>query len=544
MRTGATIGLACVCAFGLFAGPVAAAKKQPPLLPVAPDALTRALEHGRLSEAQYALERARSLFRLQAVRARFGQVARPGPRAATLILRDLALRLPGLSPSERREARALLARPSDGGSDPEGNGWGVSEAPASPVCDDHICIHWVDTTADAPPAGWLVEVQNVAMNVWATEIDSFGFRAPKSDLTSTNNGGQGQPPEDAGKLDIYLTNLGEDGVFGYCTTDDPNTKRGSRYRFFDFSAYCVLDDDFLDFGTAHTPQEFLKVTFAHEFKHASQFAYDAAEDLWLMEGDATWVEDEVYDEVNDNRRYLSRSPLRRPGVPLDKGDDFFQYGAWIFMRYLSERFGPGVVNTIWERADGSAGGPDDYSLQAVANAVNASGTSLSSAFTTFGRWNRTSARFYEEGNAYPSTPTLDTMTLGASLRHVSGYRHLNHMTNAYYRFRPGPNSSTTGRLKVTLDLPNAYTRPAGTLLVFYKSGAYSVRPIGLNSTGAGSRTVAFGRGTVSYVDLMLTNASPRFNLNTCWTGTTPFSCGGAVPYDDGRTYRFRADLTR
>ncbi|HVL64146.1 MAG TPA: hypothetical protein VM573_03135, partial [Actinomycetota bacterium] len=70
---------------------------KPALLPAArEDALSRALEAGQLSEAEYALERARSLFTPKDVRARFGDVARPDPRNATIVLRDLAIRLKDL----------------------------------------------------------------------------------------------------------------------------------------------------------------------------------------------------------------------------------------------------------------------------------------------------------------------------------------------------------------------------------------------------------------------------------------------------------------
>ncbi len=59
----------------------------------------------------------------------------------------------------------------------------------------------------------------------------------------------------------------------------------------------------------HTPIENLQVTVAHEYFHAIQFAYDYFEDGWCMEATAAWVEDEVYDEVNDNVQYLADSPL-------------------------------------------------------------------------------------------------------------------------------------------------------------------------------------------------------------------------------------------
>src|SRR3954468_22794124 len=104
--------LACLL---LTTSPAAAghSKRLPTLTPVAPDALSRALERGELSEAQYALERARSLFRLGAVRREFGAVARPRPRDATPILRDLLARIRLLSPSDRAAARGILSRPTD-----------------------------------------------------------------------------------------------------------------------------------------------------------------------------------------------------------------------------------------------------------------------------------------------------------------------------------------------------------------------------------------------------------------------------------------------
>jgi C1A family cysteine protease len=54
--------------------------------------------------------------------------------------------------------------------------------------------------------------------------------------------------------------------------------------------------------------------------------------------------------------------------------------------------------------------------------------------------------------------------------------------------------------------------------------------------------VDFDRRVVSRVDLVLTNASARFDLSSCWTYTTSYSCGGAVALDENRTYRFTAKL--
>jgi hypothetical protein len=542
---------AVMCLLALSVPPAAAApdKKRPAPVPVANDALTRSLENGRLSEAKYALERARSLFRLRAVRSRFGDVVRPDPHAATLILRDLALRLGELSASERRAARGILSRPDDN-TYPDEHHYPAG-ATVLTACDSgaRYCIHWIEEAPDAPDPtddngndipDQVDRTAAVLDEAWTMEFDTLGYRAP---LPDDDSQGQAGSPE----LDVYLAELGADGIFGYVTSDDPDTANTDGP--WDVSAYLVLDNDYSEFCAIAcdlaTATMFLQVTTAHELKHTSQYAYDWTEDSWLLESDATATEDVVFDDANDNRRYLNTSPLTRPSVSVDNSNPEaqYQYGSWIFLRYLSERLGQGVLKTIWERADGSAGAPDDYSLEAVRNAV---GRSLfTSEFALFARWNRTPDRdgYYEEGDAYPSTPTVATYTLRPSAP-TTGWqsRKIRHLANAYYSFRPAQSVSAIARLKVTVDLPDLPKRPAATLLVFRKSGGYSVKPISLNSSGNGAKTVAFGRGTVSRVDLVLTNASARFKLSSCWTYTTDYSCGGAVARDENRTYLFTAKL--
>jgi hypothetical protein len=543
--------VALVCLLALTAGPASAARKPLPRpVPVADDALARALASGRLTHAGYALERARSLFQLRAVRDEFGDVARPKPHDASLILRDLAVRLGDLPPAERQKAERLLARPSDGRSkDPDG--WKVSEAPASPVCDANVCIHWVASTADAPPPtdsdsptdgvpDWIENVvQPTFANVWSEEIDpppaGLGNPAPLSDLSSRNDGGDG-------RLDIYLANLGDDLIFGYCSSDDPNL-RNPDYPFFAFSAYCVLDDNFADFGSQWTRTQFNQIVAAHEFRHASQFAEDFLEDAWLMEGDAMWTEGQVYPEITDRWDYLDTSPLGRPGRALDHGTSGYEYGAWIFFRYLSERFDPAVIREAWEFADDNGSGPDQFSMQAVASALAARGEALSSEFTTFAEWNRSPSRFYLEGAEYSRAPTANYYRLDPAETTGWRARTLRHLANAYYSFYPRSTLGPTATLRVAVDLPARRYRPAARLLVFHTSGAYDALPISLDGSGFGKLTVAFGRGVVSRVDLVLTNASSRYDMSTCWSGRTTYSCGGAVALDENRTFRFKGSAS-
>lgn len=532
----AAFALALLALAAASATPAAGVSRKPlpGLTPVPRDALTAALGAGRLSEAEYALERARSLFQLGAVRAEFGDVQRPGRHDATLVLRDLALRLRFLSGAERAQAERVLARP-DGGGVPIGNGWSSTAVRSTRCSADPIelCFHWVRTTADVATPQFVDQVQSTLENIWTKEISTYGYKAPLSDASSSNDGGG---PE----LDVYLDNLGSVGVFGYCTSDDPNR---SNPTVFAVSAYCVLDNDYsaAEFGTRHTPLEFLQVTAAHEFNHASQFAYDWLEDFWLIEGTATNMEETVYPAVDDNLIFLRASQLRHPAWPLDRGGfGDTEYGAWIFWRYVEEKaYGddPVSIRRVWERADASTPlAPDDYSLKAVRSVLSADGKSFPDEYASFGVANR--LRLYQDGAKYRLPPTSEGFVLGPA-RRSTGPRawRMGHLTTRYFTFTPGPYASRTARLRVAVDLTRHGSR--ATVISRYTSAPTEVRAIPLNVDADGGLIVPFGRRTVKRVDLVLSNGSSR---TRCWSDLEdpPFySCFG-VPRDDGRLYTFRA----
>ena len=515
--------------------------------PAAPrgDALTRALAAGHLTAAQYALERARSLFALRQVRARYGDVARPGPHAATPILRDLARRVEGLSGRERKIAEAILARPSDRAGDRFGDGY-VAGIRMYRSCTRILCVFYVRRSADAPPLrdangnhvpDQVDRTRKVMTHVWRTEVGSFGYRRPKSDRSSGRHHG-GNPD---GRLDVFLANVGAQGFYGYCSTDDPHSRPSSSYRYWDVSAYCVLDDDFSrrQFPVGAHGLAALKVTAAHEFFHAVQFAYDWQEDLWLMEGTAVWMEDEVYNSINDNVQYLADSPISKTEFwhPLDYVASVraFQYGAWIFWRYLSEHYGRGIVRQVWRRADGSSRGPDDYSAQAVVNALAARGLSLADEYADFALANLSVAG-YRDGPLYQSKPYLGPTVENDVADGVWKTQTVYHLSERYHAYVPGTPSATS-QLQVDVNLAPLVTGPRARLVVsFVSGGPAAVYPISLDANGDGSQTVPYGSGVVSSVVLVLTNAGVDYR---CWRGTN-YSCQG-TPLDDA-PYLFRATV--
>ena len=519
----------------------------PELTPAPQDALSRALVTGTVDDAEYALERALTLFDRSPVAHRFGEVAAPAPRDATALLRDLALRIDQLAPDDRAVANALLARPTDDKpNDPVNIKYGGAKAKRS--CTPNLCVHYVTTGRHAVdptdsddndrPDYVDTVVDELQGRVWNRVIGQLGFREPKRDLRSANNGG-------GGKTDFYLGDLGAENppIYGYCASDDPHLRSNSGYRFSDMSAYCVFDNDYRIAQFPHqTPIKNLRVTAAHEVFHAVQFAYDILEDLWILENTAVWMEDEVYGGINDNLQYLENSSLKHPVVPLDFGDSLFQYGNYIFWKFATEKFGTRLVKQVWNKADGSPGAPDLYSLGALRTVVERSAP-FGRTFVNFGIANFTPELHYEKGALYESSvggaPVRRRLTLGQSNRNTALQRQrLDHLTNAYFVLKPGRGVKRGAKLKVEVNGPSSRTKPKATLIAFDGSQTVAKKFVDLDRDGIGKARVPFF-GTTRTL-LMLSNASTRFSQ--CFRyPTSPFSCAG-LPVDQGKTFRFKARL--
>ena len=100
----------------------------------------------------------------------------------------------------------------------------------------------------------------------------------------------------------------------------------------------------------------MEVTTAHEFFHAIQFGYDTNNfTSFPMEMCATWGEDIVFPGDDDNWQYLSEI-FTTPYISLDYDDSLdgttitsgHWYAAWIFERYLSDRFGIDITKTFYQ----------------------------------------------------------------------------------------------------------------------------------------------------------------------------------------------------
>lgn len=448
----------------------------------------------------------------------------------TLALTRLALHYPRLSGADRRQARQLLARPSDGAADPYLDGYSV-KAKQRTRCTEHFCIHYVANTADAPPMAdrdddgtpdWVQRVQRVAERVWTTEIDDLGYRPPAPD---GHRGGDS-------RLDVYLAQLSSKGLYGYCPAE-----RAVRKEPYVFSGYCVLDDDFV--GYPRGPVASLRVTMAHEFFHTVQYAYDAAEDPWLMEATATWMEDQVADGVDDNRQYLPYGQLGDPTVPLDQSPPgSAPYGDWIFFEALSTAYGVNAVRGVWRLADSAGTAPDYFSTQAVDAYLQRHGTTLRDFYTRFAADNLAPDSAYPEATAgdYPHAPVAAGQRLRDRTPSYTRTLRLDHLTSATVALAPGRNVGSRDLL-VRLDLPDATHSPGAIVTVQRLDGRRRVRPVSLDATGAGTVRTGFDPAAVKRVLVTVTNVSLRFR---CWRDSS-FSCQG-LSRDDTMRFEVSAEL--
>jgi len=308
-------------------------------------------------------------------------------------------------------------------SPPGRNSYTVPEAPSSPDCGAHFCVHWVDqglaaprlkdTNGDGVP-DYVERVLAVAEHVHEVENEKLGWREPLSD--GTLGGGEGE-------TDVYLAEIGPQ-LFGYAAPDRDQAEEEEGRSPRHLHGYLVLDNDYEPFEFPHTTQgRDLKVTIAHEYNHILQFGYEAYEDPWFAESTAVWMEDQVYNGINDYLRYV-RHWVKMWDTPLT-ANSLKEYGSAVWNEWLAHHYGRALIREAW--ADAAQAQPDGFAVAAYESAIRAAGaSSFGHYFTRFAadvaEW-RTGIGF-RESNLYPDMPRQGTLELGAP----PVTRHLDHTT--------------------------------------------------------------------------------------------------------------------
>lgn len=382
------------------------------------------------------------------------------------------------------------------------------------------------TTEDKAKPAWAGTTLRVMNKVWKREVGGLGYRRPLSDggLPRSANGGNG-------KFDVYLKQLGDQGLYGYCAADFRLVAAPHRT-----GGYCVLDNDFSRAEYRRKPAQTLAVTAAHEFFHAIQFGYDYFEDRWFMESTATWMEERYADGVNDNRQYLVHGQVKVPTTPLDTFDQggFAHYGNWPFWEFLSEKYGNGLVRSVWSRA----ASPKAYSTKALSAALKTKG-GLPKQLAAFAAGNLQPGRGYPEGGSWPSADPSATWRFSTGATSRSGSFSVDHLASRSVLLETDPSLEAKGwRLRLAVDGPSRTSKPTAWLVVKNKKGGWTSKQVRLSKKGTAEVTLPFSSKKVRGASLTLVNASTRFR---CGDGDGTYSCQG-IPRDDGKSFAVRATL--
>ena len=265
------------------------------------------------------------------------------------VLKQLAESAPSLDADTRKQLNELgidTERPMAGFGRPEGLEWHYDTG----IFKIHYTMkgnHAVDSTdSDSDGIPDMVELMAAtAEETYAVEIGEHGYTRPPSDRWYSDNGGS-----DA--YDIYILDLG-DLLYGftqfeYLANLSGNNEFSEAKEEYAATSYIVMNSNYSSFLCEE--DACVQVTFAHEFFHAIQFGYDAWDRIWFLESTAVWMEDEVYNDINDNYYFLELW-MKQPHVALDYSRAPHWYGSWIFFRYLSEHLGgPATIRKMFEQS--------------------------------------------------------------------------------------------------------------------------------------------------------------------------------------------------
>ena len=297
----------------------------------------------------------------------------------------------------------------------------------------------LDSAGRRIPDSWRAYVDSVGSvfnHVWTVEIDSLGYSAPPL-----------EPQQN--RFNVYIANLGS-SLYGYTWLTTPGQPVNPGELTPRYTIYVVIHHDFSPVYSKGIGG--LKVTAAHEFHHAVQFgSYGYRDnDLFFYETTSTWMEDVVYDDVNDYYQYI-RTASGLPGghflyphKSFDLTDGSLEYSRAIWGKYLEKRFSRGVMRRAWEHVR------QFRAIQALNAALGEHGMSFREAFTEFACWNyftsgrADATRFYTDGGHHPFIGFRDdSLAFQSPLSVFSDNGGVKGLGTAYFRVFLDPGSLRT-----------------------------------------------------------------------------------------------------
>lgn len=251
------------------------------------------------------------------------------------------------------------------------------------------------------------EVLAIVEDSWQQQVLEMGFAAPPPDC--------GHDGSD--DLDVYIQTLPA-GVGGYaaftCYIDSTPEA--------DAASFMAISDALTE--------QFLRSAVTHEFNHVLQNAMDYWEHITFKEMTATWAMDWMYDGDNQYFGYL-RSYQKNPDWPMHKfsTSNTYQYGAAIFLHFLSEYYSGGsasIIVDIWKACaqNENHNEPDFLDvLQTKSPVISVGMDSFGDLLTEYAAWraitgSRDDGVHFHDGGLWPAGAEIDpdvTVDLSAEM---------------------------------------------------------------------------------------------------------------------------------
>jgi len=258
---------------------------------------------------------------------------------------------------------------------------------------EHFRIHYTFSGRDAAFSNDFIQGVAIALEYsWDKQINEFGWQPPPGD-----NGLGGDD-----RLDVYIQSVSSVDKFGYADKSGRHICDPSSVSWQGVPSYFVIDNNFANHKQGGYSTQFgaMQTTVAHELNHAIQFGYIYDPPRWLAEATATWMEDEVYDDINGSNVsnpsiFKSADTCQSAMGGIERVEDYFHwYAEWLYIRYISENYGHDVIREIWENAAKLG------TYAAMDAALSEYGPSVAETFTGFSL--ALLARSFEEGSTYPT----------------------------------------------------------------------------------------------------------------------------------------------
>lgn len=219
------------------------------------------------------------------------------------------------------------------------------------------------------------------VHVYDIQINEMGYTRPPGDAWIESYPGD-YDYGGSNHYDIYVRRLSS-SYYGYVQSEYTAQNTGNN-EFSPsvneqnaFTSYMAMRNNYNGFPKSEL--ESIQVTAAHEFLHAIQYGYDGYEKPWLLEATAVWIEEEIYDEINDCYQYMN-SWFNQPEKSLDHVGGTHWYGSWIFFEYIDEHLGGAeMIKLIFDEGVSTNSEYGDFSHQAIDDALTTIGSSFKEA---------------------------------------------------------------------------------------------------------------------------------------------------------------------